>query len=1349
MKLIILFLLFPFCLLANSPLSVPDDLAPWKGWVLKGYEESLCPVAYNNADPHFCVWPTSLSLSLDETQGQFEQRVVIYVEGAVSLPGDNTVFPNDIKVNGKPFPVISVDNSPCLFLSPGEYNVTGQFTWEAMPDSIPIPSGIGTLTLKVKGTAAEQPDRDPSGRVWLRRQSIGNASQKEIDSLSLKVFRLIDDTIPQTDLTLIRLFVSGKSREANIGPIFQSNAEPMSVQSPLPYQLTDNGMLRLQVKPGQWDIYVKSRFLKQQDTFSFVPKPLPWPQQEIWSFEPHNDLRLVDLKGTVALDPKQTDLPREWWNHPAYLMNDKSGFMLVEKRRGQVQNRGENLKMNRQLWLDFTGKGYTVVDNLIGSIEQHWRLSQVQPYELGRVTIDGQDRLITHIEPEGPSGVEIRQGQLNLTSVSRVEKRLFQLPALSWDVDVKNLSATLYLPPGWLLVETWGAESSQAWIQKWTLLDLFLVLVIAASVLKLLGVRYGLIAFITLVLSYHEHGAPIWLWLNLIAAFALFKVLHLGGRAEQWMGVYFKASFVVLAVMALPFMVDQIRNAMYPQLSVRSDAHATPMPQMLGGEVKRAMVQENVGMALGSVATAPVRQAKSLAKPKAFELDQSSMDEYDPSDKVQTGPGVPRWTWNAYDLIWSGPVLQAQVFKLWVLPKSVVSFLKLLQVVLMVWLAYGLARPFASRISKSTMPSTAILSGWSIILLGSLLLMGSLMPQPALADFPNDSLLTEYRNRLLEPPSCLPNCADINRMQVQVTPSQLTIRMSLQMAANVAIPLPSQLGKWMPRTVMVDNVVAKQLQVDGNQQLWLQTTEGVHELVMEGPIAAQDRFELSIPLAPKQISLTEDGWQVVGVFDHKLQGNSLTFTRTDSLSSEDTKVQTAGLGPSHIPSFVSLQRDFRLGIDWEITTTLRRLAPTQGPIALRFPLQVGETVISDNVEIKEGKAVIQLADNQNELQFVSRLKMSPMISLVALQDPSVKEIWQIDPMTRWHCTFDGIPMVHQKSPQQRWLPTWQPWPGEKLSIHVVRPVAQAGNTLTIDDSQLVSVPGKEAASHELSFTVRTSQGTNYTLAIPEDAQIQDLRVNGVSQPITLKQGILTIPLDPGVQKVGIRWQLLRGLTTLYRTPSIDLRQQNSNISLQVEMSKKHRWILLLGGPAVGPAVLFWGVLFAILILAIALGRSGYTPLRSWEWGILALGITLATPLAGIVIVGWFMALQKRKTLKPSPVIQSGLIILTVFFVVSLFTSISQGLLDTPSMQIKQPLLDLFFPTSGSSGDYLLRWYQDVGSDALPTAWILSVPLIAYRALMLVWALWLAFSLVKWMRWGWDCFSTKGYWNAEG
>jgi hypothetical protein len=67
-------------------------------------------------------------------------------------------------------------------------------------------------------------------------------------------------------------------------------------------------------------------------------------------------------------------------------------------------------------------------------------------------------------------------------------------------------------------------------------------------------------------------------------------------------------------------------------------------------------------------------------------------------------------------------------------------------------------------------------------------------------------------------------------------------------------------------------------------------------------------------------------------------------------------------------------------------------------------------------------------------------------------------------------------------------------------------------------------------------------------------------------------------------------------------------------------------------------------------------------------------------------------------------------------------------------------------TGNQSSAFLLNWYQDRSLSTLPTATVISVPLMVYRLLMLAWALWLAVSLLNWLKWSWGCFSRNGLWN---
>ena len=99
------------------------------------------------------------------------------------------------------------------------------------------------------------------------------------------------------------------------------------------------------------------------------------------------------------------------------------------------------------------------------------------------------------------------------------------------------------------------------------------------------------------------------------------------------------------------------------------------------------------------------------------------------------------------------------------------------------------------------------------------------------------------------------------------------------------------------------------------------------------------------------------------------------------------------------------------------------------------------------------------------------------------------------------------------------------------------------------------------------------------------------------------------------------------------------------------------------------------------------------------------------------------------------VIQLGLGMLTLLSLALLFIAVQQGLLGSPDMQI----------AGNHSSAFNLNWYQDRSNELLPTATVISVPLMIYRILMLLWSLWLAVSLLNWLKWGWGCFSSNGLW----
>jgi hypothetical protein len=173
-------------------------------------------------------------------------------------------------------------------------------------------------------------------------------------------------------------------------------------------------------------------------------------------------------------------------------------------------------------------------------------------------------------------------------------------------------------------------------------------------------------------------------------------------------------------------------------------------------------------------------------------------------------------------------------------------------------------------------------------------------------------------------------------------------------------------------------------------------------------------------------------------------------------------------------------------------------------------------------------------------------------------------------------------------------------------------------------------------------------------------------------------------------------------------------------------------------------VLYWPALAVLALVALVLGRVRLTPLATWQWFLLGLGFsTFAWPAYALVavwllVMGWRGRWPDTKSDRDFRNLQTMVGLLSVVALAALVLSIPIGLLGMPDMHIVG---------NGSFG-YQLNWFQDRSAGTLPVAGIWSLPLWIYKAAILLWALWLAFSLVRWLPWAWGCFSHGGVWRGH-
>jgi hypothetical protein len=340
----------------------------------------------------------------------------------------------------------------------------------------------------------------------------------------------------------------------------------------------------------------------------------------------------------------------------------------------------------------------------------------------------------------------------------------------------------------------------------------------------------------------------------------------------------------------------------------------------------------------------------------------------------------------------------------------------------------------------------------------------------------------------------------------------------------------------------------------------------------------------------------------------------------------------------------------------------------------------------------------------------------------------------------WHAAFQGIAPV-QRQEGNRWLPQWQPWPGEAVTIDIVQPEGVAGSTLTIDRIDVASNPGKRATDVRAAAVIRSSQGGNHIVQLPEGAELRSVQLDGQVQPIRAEGRNVVLPVVPGSRTAVLEWREPRGVEPLFRGASADFGAHAVNLQASITVPSD-RWILFVGGPVLGPAVLFWGMAVVVAVAALVLARLRWTPLAFTEWLLLGVGLAQASLVGAVFVAAALLAFAARDRYGDKlhgwrfNLIQIALALGAMVALMILFDAVRTGLLGTPEMHI----------VGNGSSARELHWYMDRSEGPSVVPWVLSVPIWMYRILMLAWGLWLALAVLRYARWTWSCFSKERVWS---
>lgn len=1347
---------------------VPEALEPWRDWVLADSPQYLCSSLHDQNEAKVCAWPGQLQLELDASGGRFSQRWQLDAAADVGLPGDARAWPFEVEVNGEAVPVVAKNGRPSIRLEKaGDYSISGRLRWSFMPATLGLPQGSALLRLSINGQDVPFP-RFAADGLQLAEQG-GQAQKIEAngikDTLELQVYRLLSDEVPFLVETRIFMAVTGAGRELDLGKPLLPGSIPVSLDAPFPVRLEADGRLRAQVRPGRWELQLKARVPGEVNTLSRGESQKPWPEQEVWSLKREANIRTLEFSGLAAMDVSSiANYPVQWRTLPSFLAPKGAVLKLITKGRGEVVNPPQ-LQVQRDLWLDFDGQGFTSQDRITGQVQGGRRIEAEALNHLGRLEINGRPRYITLNPKTGQAGVEVREHQLNLVAEGRMDGPLRAFPALGWDFEAQSLKLKLHLPPGYRLLHASGADEVHgSWVTRWNLWDFFLVLLVGISFWNLFGWRYGLLALAALGLGYQEPGAPGLLWLLVLLGVGLLRHLP-EGRLAVWVGRFKYLMLFFLILQLLPFAIDQVRLAVYPQLEqsagvMRFLQQAMPVAEMAAptrAPVTDAMpglaVQMEADMALAPApslglsarASAPrggSRKMMTKGQPQPLPLDS-----YDPSIRIQSGPGLPQWRWNAYDLNYSGGVTSNQQLRLHLICPTALRLLRLLVVGLFgLLLARLVIQP-----GKSFKPGAGLAptrtAAW--LLAPVALLALSLVPlsETQAQEMPPEYLLEQLAERLHKADECFPECAELASLRLDLEGNAVHLMLEVHVRKEaIAVPLVGKFGEWLPQRVEIEGSaepLALQRHEDGSLRVRLD--KGVHRLVVSGSLDARAlKQSIFVPMLARYVEVNNPNpqWQVSGIEQQQLPGHYLSFSQQPR-AQERTEALSA-LEPGSLPPQLVIERHLTLDRELLVQTRLVRLSPRGSALDLQVPLLPGEQPL-DKVQVKDGRIHIQLSPSQTEFNWASRMDQTASLELKAPEakgDQDWSERWSLGYSSLWLLNQQGPPPVRTSGNERFWTSHWQPYPGETLKLSFSRPEGVEGRVATVTRLDANIRPGERLTQVQLGLDVRSTQADRLHLKLPADTRLLELLVDGQKRGAEIQDGQLRLETEPGKHRFDIKLTTPEGLDTRTSIPrfALDMPYVNENLSIHLAFD---RWLLFVHGPSLGPAMLLWGVLLVMLLVAFGLQKLEIPQMKRLDWYLLAIGFATVSLFGLLLLLAWFLALRWRNSQDMSAMrrgkahfVQVMLVLFTLVVAVQVFDVVQTGMLGFPDMQV----------VGNGSNARMLNWYRDRSAGELGEAWVLSLPIWSYRLAMLLWSLWLAMAVMRWARFAWSAWSRGGYWN---
>ena len=1374
---------------ATAPLYIPPDLAPWVEWVKERNPEWRCAVNNKNFE---CTWPGSLRYVLAKSGAEFVIEVETLKEGAVPLPSSAGLFPRHVSVRSESgenisAPLILEGGALSIRLPRGNFEVRGSFVWAALPPEIPAPHDYGLVDVVIPSELGALRARRGADSLWLEEKAVNPTTE----SLTLSVMRRVSDGSPLRIETLLKLRISGRSRPLQIAQVVPAGSLPVTIESPLPSQLSAQGALALQLLPGEYDVRVLSLMQQPVAAIKAPSVALPeWPKEEVWSFQPDMALRSVELSGGQPLHADLTQLPSDWKGGAVYVLAAGDELRLNETRRGEQSQAPNEIQLQREVWIDLEGRGATIQDRFQGRLNQEFRLNALPETKVGRATIDGQPVLVTLDPKSSAAGVELRNQDLRLKVVSRVEDSR-TLAATGWGTGIDKLSLLLHLPPSWKLLHVAGAaEAHGSWVDSWSLLHIFVSILIILAVYKLFGWPLAAVLTLSLLLNHGEFLAPRMLYIHLLLL-VVWRLLT-SAKESVWRSlsqVLLAATYAAWLLQSLAFAKLQFTQFLFPQLQAGT-RYRTLLQSFIAGledsllvwplllavlaalllMLRSAVTAPNIGqmllrvvsfgvifllllaVAAGVLESTGRHARRSYQQASRMYDDKTALNDNEPQmgvmEEAAKMPSTPRlskgkawkpaanvqFSYQGKNLL-SGPAVPSWRWRSYhvSIASPVASEHQLRFYLLSPWLSRLLCLVRAL-LALALVALFFRALGYSLSRVQRLgQVCASAAAVTLLLLWPHAAQAEIPTTKLLE---------ELNQKLAQkiCDRAQCTVVESVQFVCTektfkLALSVSSEGISSVLVPGPLDVLAPAAVRLNGKRTIALRRSRsGFLEVRTEG---GSNLIELEGALPDPQSFSVQFGQKPLQVEVQApswyVEGLSASGVVQESLrfvsrSPKDvSKPVLRSRAGEGLHTWVRVRREVHVGEQISLNTQIERIGSAAREAHVRVPLLAREQVTSGEVSIENNELLVAFAAGVKEAGFSSVIPYASEVALSAKPARGVSEEWMIACEPIIACTFEGIKPVHSTVNGTRAF-EWQPYPGEEVRLKAVVLSGIRGDFVTVDGVHHEVRWGANVLEGTLRASVRATQQTNYRITGPSDALIKKVTLDGEAGRSSEKANETSLLLSPGDHSVELSYSKPWSPRWKENAPPLALSSAANNLTVRV-LPSADRWLLWTGGLAWGPCVVFWSKLLLVVLLCVALTKLSLLPCS--HAGAVLLGIGLAT-LSLIVLVlplAWLILLVLLPNLRSAIERIPRWLRVSVFVLLSVATlGVWYHIVQT-GLVLQPPMLVVGNGSSASS----LVWYTDHVTGLLPTPWVLSLPLWCWRVCALVWSTWLVIALFGWLR----------------